>query len=134
LLRRVVNRSEQAAARETRAACVGIHSDLAHPREVDYETAVAGTETSEAMTAAPDRGENSGGRGGSHGVLHVADVQAAGDESRLFCDHGVPNGTRIFVSRMPRPEQIASESPSQRRIRLFDRFRHFLPLLRLPDA
>jgi hypothetical protein len=134
LLCRLVNRSQQTPAGKLGTASIGIDGDLAHSKEVDYETAVAGTETSEAMTAAPDRGENSGGRGGSHGVLHVADVHAAGDESRLFCDHGVPNGTRILVSRMPSSQQIASESPSQRRIRLFDRFRHFPPLLRLPDA
>ena len=65
LLRRPVNRSEQTTASEFGAPCVRIHNDFAHPREVDYQTAIAGAEASKAMTAAPDRGENSVGRGDS---------------------------------------------------------------------
>ena len=134
LLRRVVNRSKQTTAGEFGAACVGIHGDFAHPREVDYETAIAGTETSEAVTAAPDGGENSGGRGDPDRVLHIADVRTACDESRLLGDHAVPDGTRVFVMTMPGPQQIAFESPSERGIRLFDWFRHFLAPLRFLAA
>src|SRR5215469_3284971 len=134
LLRSVVNRSEQAAASEIGAACVGIHSDLAHPREIDYETVIASTETSETMTAAPHGCENSGSRGDPDRALHVANVRTACDESWLLGNHAVPNGTRIFVTMMLGPQQIAFESPSERGIRLLDYFRHCLRSLRFLGA
>jgi hypothetical protein len=97
-----------------------MHCDLAHPREVNYETAIASTETSEAMTATADGGENSGGRGDPDRVLHIADVRTACNEARLLGDHSVPDCTRFFIMMMLGRQQIAAEPLSERRMRLFD--------------
>src|SRR5215472_16501707 len=81
-LRGVVNRSQQTSAVKFGAACLRIHSDLSHSREVDYDTAVAGAETSKAMTSAPDSGNNSSRRSCPHCRFYIAYVCAACDEAR----------------------------------------------------
>jgi hypothetical protein len=103
-LRRLVDRSQQTPAGKLGTASIGIYSDLAHSKEVDYETAIACAEPSETMTTAADSGKNSIGRGDPYRVLHVVDVCTTGDESRPFGDHAVPNGARILVKRMLRPQ------------------------------
>ena len=128
LLRRIVNRSEKTTAGEISLPCVGIHRDLAQPGEVNYESAIAGTETRQAMPPTPDCGENSGGRGDLYRGLYVAGVRTACYQSRFLGDHAVPDGTGILVGLMSGPDQIAFESPSERAICLAGYVRHFLGL------
>jgi hypothetical protein len=58
--------------------------------------------------------------------LHIAYICAARDKARFTSYHAIPDRTRVFVAAFARTQQIAFESPVERRVNLFAGFDHLV--------
>jgi hypothetical protein len=126
-----INRSQQAASSKARAARFGIDSDLPHAREINYHSAVAGTESGKAVAAAPDSRQKPGTRSRANRALNVTNIGATRDQTRLaIIEHAVPDASRCFISGIARKQKLALESFAERRVCFFAGFRHLRVLLR----
>src|SRR5579863_4654512 len=125
-LRRIVNRSQQAAPCESSPTGLGIHRDLAHPRQIDHQAAIACAEACKAMPSATNCSQNSYRRGGADCVLHIAYICATRNEAWCASYHAIPNALRLFVAAVRRAQQVSLESPVERRVKFQAGFDHYV--------
>ena len=107
-----INRSQQATSGDPGPACLGINRNLAHFRQVDHQTAIARTETGEAMPSTADRSKNPSLRGGSDRALHITYVCTSSDKAWRASYHSIPDSTRVFVAAVAGTHQIPFEAPA----------------------
>ena len=109
-----VERAQQRAAGDPRAARGGVDADLAERGEVEHQAVLGHREPEDPVTAAADaqlelRRAPGADRGGD-----VGRARAAGDRARAVVDHRVPHRAGGVVARVARFEQLAVERPGQR--------------------
>jgi hypothetical protein len=76
------------------------------------------------MPSASDSGNNFALSASPDCVLYIAYIGAARDDSWLAGDHAVPDGARLFIAAVCGPQQVALESPAERRVDLLAGIRH----------
>src|SRR5437899_9210319 len=123
-LRCSINRAQQTAASKARPARLGVNGDLTHFREVNHHAAIARAEAGKAMPATADSSKKSRFTGGPDGILEIARISAACDQSRRARKHAIPDEACVFIAAVAGTQQIAFELPMKRRVDLFAGFNH----------
>jgi hypothetical protein len=123
-LRGSIHRSQQATACESAFPCIRVDNDLPHSRQIDHHPVITCAEPGEAVSPTADGWVDSGGRSRTNRSLHVSNVSAAGNQARAARHHAVPNGSRRFVPRIIRAQQVAAELLPQDAVNLVGSFLH----------
>ena len=87
--------------------------DAAHQGQVDHQPAVGHGATGHVVAAAPHRDLQAAVAAEVHGVTHVGDGVAAGDQPRSLVDQAVVHGPRHVVAGIAGSDQRAVERSSQ---------------------
>ena len=91
-------RSDQSAPPCALAVCCpGVDRDLAHPRQVDHQAALADGTTGHVVPASPHRDLQPVGRREPHGRGHVGRLDALGDHGRPPVDQPVVDAPRVLI-------------------------------------
>ena len=97
-LRLRVHVPEEGAARNRGGAGVGIHVDLTHAREVDYDAPVRRRSPRDTVTPRPDGHLDICANGQRDRGRHVLCTRAPGDDTGTLVHHGVPYAPSALVS------------------------------------
>ena len=99
-VRRGVHLAPCRAALDAGGARVGVHLDAVHPRQVDDDTVLDGSETRAAVAASADRNGEVRRARELEGGRDVGDGSAAGDHRRALVDHRVVQRPGVVVARV----------------------------------
>src|SRR5690242_8857222 len=97
---------------------------MAQLRQVNHQAVLTRAETCKAVPSASDSGNNSALSASPHRVLYIAYICAARNQSGLARNHAIPYGARVFIAAVGGAQQVAFESPAERRVDLFAGFGH----------
>ena len=109
LVRGSVHVAPGRAATDPNRARLRIDLDVAHQREIDHDTVVAGSQPSAVVAAAADRKRQVVVASEPHGRHNVIGVRTARDQRRPSVDHGVEDVARFAVLGILWPDQRAIE-------------------------
>ena len=113
-LRGSIELCPQRAAGGSSGACVRIHTDRLHQRQVDHEAHVANGVSRYRVPSPADRHEEVSLPGEANGLDDVVRSCTAGDEGRVPIDRAVPDPSRLLISLLARPKQGTPESSAKR--------------------
>jgi len=86
-----------------------IDSHVLDRRQIDDQAVIADAKTCRIVPAATNRNPQAVGFGHPHGGDHIGDVGALGDQPRLAIDHPVIDFPGLFVGRILRLDDGATE-------------------------
>jgi hypothetical protein len=113
LLSSRIDVAEKTPTIESRTPSLRVDAHTAHSGKIDYESVIARTESSEAMTTAANRRQHARCSRGSHCRLHIRRVHAARDQARPTRHHAIPNAPRSVIFAVAGTQQIATEFPTK---------------------